>query len=690
MSADNFYQPSVMELAQTGDLRAIAYWLNGFLMPQNIFVRVGKTRSGCLQVLLEFERQPDRDRVVRFLCNRLYRLRSNVIKNVRIAARPIGSRKIIWSQSVCLLANPSGRSTQPRMVISRASSQSQASSEASAPTGGAMIVRPAQPPSFAIQRDRNVVLRRRRSLVLGGSAAAAFLIGGAFELSQHRESANSTTARSGTVKTAAGDRVAVAQQTVQNPQDPTVTLTFSGDLTTTQVQSAALVDTRSDVALANLDAPPAELDVPLSSDRVNILNLANRELSRDGIDRTLGHLEEAGIRAIGAGRNRREARRPQILEVKGQRIAYLGYSGSDLRAAGNWRAGLNSAVSRRLSEDIQAIRSQVDWVVVNYCWNQDLAEYPAEWQVKLARLAIDEGADLVVGHHPNVLQGAEIYKGRAIAYSLGNFVFADSQADPNTDYDTAVLKVSLRESGFAGTQARQMRIEFVPVQVRQSQPAIAVGENARRISQYMRQASGLFEQPLQSPTILDVRSAGDAPAIDPAPVEPPIAPANPLPPSDSFIAPPSTPASPDSFITEPELPPTRTKEIRLDDRQKPTEAQNVDDRHIVPPAAAPTEYQPSAPAPLEPAPVEATIDSIARLPAATPKPAIESPKPIETAIATVPTRTAIELSAIEPVSEPVSEPVVTAVPTVEATVDPAIVPEADPTDPAASPAKSPN
>ena len=117
MSADNFYQPSVMELAQTGDLRAIAYWLNGFLMPQNIFVRVGKTRSGCLQVLLEFERQPNRDRVVRFLCNRLYRLRSNVIKNVRIAARPIGSRKIIWSQSVCLLANHSGRSTQPRMVI---------------------------------------------------------------------------------------------------------------------------------------------------------------------------------------------------------------------------------------------------------------------------------------------------------------------------------------------------------------------------------------------------------------------------------------------------------------------------------------------------------------------------------------------------------------------------------------------
>jgi poly-gamma-glutamate synthesis protein (capsule biosynthesis protein) len=235
-----------------------------------------------------------------------------------------------------------------------------------------------------------------------------------------------------------------------------------------------------------------------------------------------------------------------------------------------------------------------------------------------------------------------------------------------------------------------MRIEFVPVQVRQSQPAIAVGENARRISQYMRQASGLFEQPLQSPTILDVRSAGDAPATDPAPVEPPIAPANPLPPSDSFIAPPSTPASPDSFITEPELPPTRTKEIRLDDRQKPTEAQNVDDRHIVPPAAAPTEYQPSAPAPLDPAPVEATIDSIARLPAATPKPAIESPKPIETAIATVPTRTAIELSAIEPVSEPVSEPVVTAVPTVEATVDPAIVPEADLTDPVASPEESPN
>ncbi|MBD2093073.1 CapA family protein [Microcoleus sp. FACHB-1515] len=642
------YQPSVRALAQAGDLKAIAYWLNGFLAPQGIQVRVGRSRVG-LHLLIEFQRQPNRDRLVRFVCNRLCQLRSNLIGKVCIAARPVGSRKIIWSQSVRLAARPrSAPGTVSRQI------KPPTLQPAPSATTSAIVLR--QTPSFTIAQ-RN---RRRRAIVLGSSAAAAFVVGGGFELMQHYSA--STTGRNGArseTVTTADDRVTVTEHTAQNPLDPTVTLTFSSDLIAPRAEASAFSNMRSDIALANLDAPNESATVaPLSVEHVDLVNLASDRLKGRAIEQTIDQLNEAGIGSIGAGRNRREARRPQILEVKGQRIAYLGYSDSDLQVAGSWNAGLNPAIDRRIREDIQAIRPQVDWVVVNYCWNQDLAEYPDDNQVKLARFAIDEGADLVVGHHPNVLQGAEIYKGRAIAYSIGNFVFADSQTNSETDYDTAVLKVSLRESNSSAT--KQMRVEFVPIQVRQSQPAIAVGENARRITQYMRQASGLFEKPLQSPTILDLRSA-DAPTSVPQPsgYEPPaiespaieLSPANPVPtapviespdapasPSDSFIAPPDAPAAqPNSFTPDP-LPSTRTREIRQD-QVKPPAAQTADDRHLAPPSAEPTRYQAPAesiePAPAaspKPIPIEVTIDSVASLPDA-PKPAIESPKPIEAALA---------------------------------------------------------
>ncbi|NJL21888.1 MAG: CapA family protein, partial [Leptolyngbyaceae cyanobacterium SM1_3_5] len=494
------YQPSVRALAQAGDLKAIAYWLNGFLVPQGIQVRVGRSRTG-LHLLVEFQRQPNRERLVRFVCNRLCQLRSNLIGKVCIVARPIGSRKIVWAQSVRLSTRSrSAEGTDSRSAEGTDSRQVKppAMQPASATSTTAIVLR--QNPSFTIVQ-RNIVQRnrRRRAIVLGGSAAAAFVVGGGFELMQHYSA--STASRSGVrseTVTTVDDRVIVTEHPSQNPLDPAVTLTFSSDLVAPRAEASAFNDMRSDISLANLDVPnESPTESSLNADRVDLVNLASDRLKGGAIEQMMEQLSAAGIKSIGAGRNQREARRPQILEVKGQRIAYLGYSDSDLQAAGSWRTGLNPGIDRRIREDIQAIRPQVDWVVVNYCWNQDLTEYPGDNQVKLARFAIDEGADLVVGHHPNVLQGAEIYKGRAIAYSIGNFVFADSQTNPETDYDTAVLKVSLRESDSGAT--KQMRVEFVPIQVRQSQPAIAVGENARRITQYMRQHPACFEKPASSP-----------------------------------------------------------------------------------------------------------------------------------------------------------------------------------------------
>jgi poly-gamma-glutamate synthesis protein (capsule biosynthesis protein) len=583
---DDTYQPSVIELAQAGNLRAIGYWINSFLVPQGIYVRVGRSKSGCLHLMVEFERQPDRDRLVRFICHRLCRLRCSVFGTVRIVARFFGSTRILWSQSIRLRTHRSAAAA--------------ARGRGGNPTSSSLAL---YQPRL---RHPAELQRRRRQIAIGGSAAA-LLLGYGFQAASQRPSsgvdrppspAARAVPRSNVVNTA-DDSVVVTPHFVANPADPTVTLTFSSDSAldqTPQPLSWDLSHTRddraADVALSNLEnslgaataadqreatggaAGQTSLEA-LTASSVDVVTLASDRLLEEGtgeLAQTLNTLEQAGIRSVGAGRNQREARRPEILDVKGQRIAYLGYSDSVTNAAKGWRAGTNPALNDQIAADIQAIRNQVDWVIVNYHWSQDLAEYPGDWQMNLARFAIDQGADLVVGHHPNVLQGAEIYKGRAIAYSLGNFLFANPQSpQPQTEYDTAVLKVSLRD--------QQMRLEFLPIQVRQAKPEVATGETAKQVMQYIQQASGLFEQPMRSPTVLDVRSTLDTAPVPVVPISPPAA--APTAPSDS-------PA--DSFVVPP-APPVVPSPDRLDSFTAPLEApapsDTPSDPFVAPPASPP-------------------------------------------------------------------------------------------------------
>ncbi|MBE9067277.1 CapA family protein, partial [Leptolyngbya cf. ectocarpi LEGE 11479] len=234
---------------------------------------------------------------------------------------------------------------------------------------------------------------------------------------------------------------------------------------------------------------------------IDIVGLASdrtMEFGRQGLIETLDTLDSAGIYRVGAGRDYREARRPEVLEVKGQRIAYLSYSPDGETVAASGKAGLNSQERDGIIEDIAALREAVDWVVVNYRWYGELGIEPNDQQVNLSRTAIDAGADLVVGYHPQQLQGAELYKSRPIVYSLGDFIFQDA---PLEDHDTATLRVSLRD--------KQMKVEFLPVSVRGSRPQAAAGETAKSILKQIRQASEALPSPLQFPAILEASSQRD-------------------------------------------------------------------------------------------------------------------------------------------------------------------------------------
>ncbi|WP_413167325.1 CapA family protein [Capilliphycus salinus ALCB114379] len=519
--AENLSQPSIFALARSGDFQAISYLINSYLRPQGIYAHVGLQGRGRLQVLVEFQTEPVADRIIKFICHLLWKLNSPTVEGVQILGRYTGEGPVLWKQSV-------------------------------------RIVTPA---NQVRRRSRSGTLdglkfRMFRTLLMMGSALSAFILGcwvSYYEVSAQLPQ-SPTPAQQNVVSStlppkrpeqvqAALEVVPVVQHTtIQKPNDPTVTLMFGGDVTLSDHFERVVGDDHTwafekldeyrevDVAMVNLENPltrstlrrpnkqfnfkadPEAVQV-LASGGVDIVNLANNhamDYEGEGLIETLETLENAGIHAVGAGRDLTEARRPEILEVKGQRIAYFGYYDADFHAAGEKTPGTNPRYDERVAADIQAVRDQVDWIIVNFHWGVELAQYPGDWQIELARFTIEQGADLVVGHHPHVLQGAEIYKGRPIVYSLGNFIFGGNS---RTDYDTAVLKVSLKAD-------RKMKVEFLPVEVRQYQAKIVRGQKGDEILQNVERLSRIFEEPMTSPIVLDAPSSSGVRSVDSKPVAP--------------------------------------------------------------------------------------------------------------------------------------------------------------------------
>lgn len=178
------------------------------------------------------------------------------------------------------------------------------------------------------------------------------------------------------------------------------------------------------------EGPPA-MAAALQRAGIDVVTLGNnhavdygRAALKDGIKR----LEKAGVQVVGAGRDVVDARAPAIVTTKsGATIGFLAWN--DVWWPGftatNDQAGVAEAFRDigHMMRDIRRLAKRVDYVVVGYHWGYEYQHYPVGQQTKEAHAAIDAGADLVIGHHPHVLQGVETYKRRLIAYSLGDLVF---------------------------------------------------------------------------------------------------------------------------------------------------------------------------------------------------------------------------------------------------------------------------
>jgi poly-gamma-glutamate synthesis protein (capsule biosynthesis protein) len=150
----------------------------------------------------------------------------------------------------------------------------------------------------------------------------------------------------------------------------------------------------------------------ISKNNINLLNLANNHISdcgKDGLSETRGFLSERAILAFGDF----SADKSSILkEVSDKKIVFVGIDST-----------VHSDDLTPYAEKIKELKRNSNYVVVNVHWGFEYHKVPSGEQIKIAHILVDSGADLIIGHHPHVVQSMEIYKDKAIFYSVGNFIF---------------------------------------------------------------------------------------------------------------------------------------------------------------------------------------------------------------------------------------------------------------------------
>lgn len=220
---------------------------------------------------------------------------------------------------------------------------------------------------------------------------------------------------------------------------------------------------------------------------IDVVNIANNHIydyGKEGLFDTISYLDSAGIWHVGAGRNAQEAATPVIVQVGNRRIGLQGYyGGGEAPVASGENPGV---VPRSLPVILQHIetlrkRDSVDYVIVNLHWGTEKATIPDAGQVQFARALIDGGADAVIGHHPHVLQGIELYKSGVIVYSLGNFVFGGNSRD---SYDTGLFEITLGE--------RAVDYRFIPIRLEGWKLTTLSGRAAEAVKSRMSDLSSIF------------------------------------------------------------------------------------------------------------------------------------------------------------------------------------------------------
>ena len=197
------------------------------------------------------------------------------------------------------------------------------------------------------------------------------------------------------------------------------------DLTIGNLETTFTTATKRASKMYKFHGLPAYANI-LKEGSVEAVNLANNhtmDYLEAGYEDTMDTLRDYKIPFFGYDNL-------TVKEVNGVKVGMFGYTG--------W--SFDTAMKENIRSSIQKLKAKGATIIVaSFHWGIERDSYPNATQKSIAHFAIDNGVDLVLGHHPHVIQGLELYKGKYIAYSLANFVFGGNR-NPS-DKDTFILQV---------------------------------------------------------------------------------------------------------------------------------------------------------------------------------------------------------------------------------------------------------
>ncbi|HEY3253040.1 MAG TPA: CapA family protein [Polyangiaceae bacterium] len=247
----------------------------------------------------------------------------------------------------------------------------------------------------------------------------------------------------------------------QDPFAPTAALLKASDLSLGNLECPVATSGAAVDKIYTFRAAPSTL--PLLAQYFAAVSVANNhsgDYGREAFRETLDQLTAARLPYFGGGRDLSEAHRPLVLEKRGLKIALLGYDDYHPRSfeAAPDRPGVAWAEDEQIIWDIaRARRAGANIVLPFLHWGWENEPGPSARQRELAHALIDAGADAVIGSHPHVTQGAEMYRGKPIVYSLGNFVF--DLLDRPENADGWVLELVVDRNGVRRFSTRAVHID---------------------------------------------------------------------------------------------------------------------------------------------------------------------------------------------------------------------------------------
>ena len=406
------------------------------------------------------------------------------------------------------------------------------------------------------ERERKIEMRRRQvrrqKMILGGGAAGILLL--LILVLAVRGIAGSAAEKARTEKMEKQEQAQKARE--KEPEKVSLTISAAGDCTLgtdenfyyatslpakyEEVQDPGYffqkvlpVFSKDDLTIVNMEGTltqetareaklyafkgDEEYTQILTEGSVEAANLANNhshDYGEKSYTDTIQALEDAGITTFGYDRT-------AVMDIKGIKVGLLG----------TYELADHMGCEEEMIKNIQSLQEQgAQIIIASFHWGIERENIPNEIQVDLAHSAIDHGADLVLGHHPHVLQGIETYKGKNIVYSLGNFCFGGNSG-PN-DMDAMIFQQTFTLED--GELAEDNVTNVVPVKISGSwaqgvndyQPTPVEGELGEAIierveeySQSLAQQYGTEAAQIQSSLDKDQEENGQTETVSGAAVE---------------------------------------------------------------------------------------------------------------------------------------------------------------------------